>query len=163
MSDPSTVPYSYRADPAVPAFDDSAPLVIFDGHCVLCSCGVQWMLARDPNGTSQFAAIQQPIPQALYCHYRLDAERFDTFMVLAGGVPHTKWAGIRAAAHTLPAPWRWLGSLAAVVPAALGDRIYDWVQRNRITWFGRREVCLVPTTAMTQRFLLSKRAAHSGS
>jgi hypothetical protein len=27
--------YSYRADPQVPKFDDSRPLLIFDGHCVL--------------------------------------------------------------------------------------------------------------------------------
>ena len=37
------VRYSYRADPAVPRFDDSEALIIFDGHCVLCSSGVQWM------------------------------------------------------------------------------------------------------------------------
>ena len=30
-------PYSYRADPSVSQFDDSAPIVIFDGMCVLCS------------------------------------------------------------------------------------------------------------------------------
>ena len=28
-------PYSYRADPAVPAFDDSRPLFVFDNVCVL--------------------------------------------------------------------------------------------------------------------------------
>jgi predicted DCC family thiol-disulfide oxidoreductase YuxK len=32
--------YTYRSDPAVPLFHDSAPLIIFDGHCVLCSTGV---------------------------------------------------------------------------------------------------------------------------
>ena len=39
-------PYSYRADTSVPAFDDSEPLLIFDGHCVLCASGVQWMLVN---------------------------------------------------------------------------------------------------------------------
>jgi predicted DCC family thiol-disulfide oxidoreductase YuxK len=146
-------PFSYRDDPAVPAFDDSRPLVIFDGHCVLCSTGVQWMLARDPEGASRFAAIQQPMPAALYRHYGLDAERFDTFMVLADGVPHLRWAGALAAARTLPAPWRWLGMLGRIVPDAVGDPIYDWVQRNRIRWFGSREVCLAPEPGQRARFL----------
>ncbi|MBN9247873.1 MAG: DUF393 domain-containing protein, partial [Hyphomicrobium sp.] len=58
--------YSYRDDPAVPSFDDTRPLIIFDGLCVLCSGGVQWMLDRDPAGRSQFAVIQDPLPKALY-------------------------------------------------------------------------------------------------
>ncbi len=49
--------YSYRSDPAVPRFDDSEPLIIFDGNCVLCSSGIEWMLKRDPNGTSRHAVI----------------------------------------------------------------------------------------------------------
>lgn len=146
-------PHSYRNDPTVPAFDDTRPLVIFDGLCVLCSTGVHWMLQRDPGGTSQFAAIQQPIPRALYGHYDLDAETFDTFMVLADGVPHTKWAGVLAAARTLPPPWRWLATLGRIVPNFIGDPLYDWVQRNRIGWFGRRDDCLMPSATQRGRFL----------
>ena len=37
-------PYSYRADPAVPAFPDDKGLVVFDGVCVLCSGFVQFVI-----------------------------------------------------------------------------------------------------------------------
>jgi predicted DCC family thiol-disulfide oxidoreductase YuxK len=149
-------PYSYRADVTVPDFDDSAPLVIFDGHCVLCSSGVQWMLARDPEGSSRFAIVQSPLPQALYRHYGLDAETFETFMVLRDGIPHLKWDGWLAAARTMPAPWRWLGRLGRLVPDFVGDRLYDWVQRNRFSWFGKRASCFLPSASERQRFLLDK-------
>ena len=33
--------YSYRNDPAVPAFPDERPIVIFDGNCVLCYAFVE--------------------------------------------------------------------------------------------------------------------------
>ena len=111
--------YSYRSDPEVPAFDDGAALVIFDGHCVLCSSGVQWMLARDRGGTARFAAIQDPVPQAIYRHYGLDAETFDTFMVLDRGVAYTRWAGLLAAARTMPRPWRWLQPVVESVAGKL--------------------------------------------
>jgi predicted DCC family thiol-disulfide oxidoreductase YuxK len=150
--------HSYRADPAVPAFDDSAPLIIFDGHCVLCSTGVQWMLARDPNGTSRFAAVQSPIPRAIYRHYGLDPDAFDTFMVLMDGEPHLRWAGVTAAARTMPQPWRALGRLGRIVPAFVGDRLYDFVQRNRIAWFGARDACFAPAAAERQRFLQAEPA-----
>ena len=146
-------PFSYRGDPAVPAFDDTRPLIIFDGLCVLCSNGVQWMLAHDPDGSSQFAAIQEPLPRALYAHYGLDAERFETFLVLADGMPSTRWAGVLAAGRTLPQPWRILAFLGRLVPGVFGDRLYDWVQRNRLKWFGSRSTCHMPDTRQRARFL----------
>ncbi len=149
----TTAPYSYRADTGVPSFDDSQPLIIFDGMCVLCSTGIDWMLKRDPSGNTRFAAIQQPVPQALYNHYGLDAARFDTFMVLADGLPHTKWAGVLAAARTLPQPWRALCILGGIVPDRIGNRLYDWVQRNRLGWFGSRATCRMPNANEARRFL----------
>lgn len=145
--------YSYRHDADVPMFDDAKPLVIFDGECVLCSSGVQWMIERDPEGTAVFAAIQQAAPRALYKHYALDPDAFDTFMVLKDGEPHLRWRGVLAAAGLLPAPWRWLGRAGRIVPDVIGDAIYDWVQRNRIGWFGARETCFAPNEAMRRRFL----------
>lgn len=148
-------PYAYRDDPSVPSFDDTKPLIIFDGYCVLCSSGVQWMLARDPKGEARFAAISEPVPHALYCHYGLDPIAFDTFMVLTGGVPHLRWRGLCAAARLMPAPWTWLGAAGRIVPDFIGDAIYDFVQRNRISWFGSRDVCFPPDDEKRHRFLMS--------
>lgn len=145
--------YSYRSDPDVPAFDDTRPIVIFDGLCVLCSSGVQWMLDRDPGGDTRFTVIQDPLAQAIYKHYGLDPETFDTFMVLRNGLPYMRWAGVLAAARTLPQPWRALGIVGRVVPDFVGDRIYDWVQRNRLKWFGEHTSCRRPNEQETSRFL----------
>jgi predicted DCC family thiol-disulfide oxidoreductase YuxK len=147
------VSYSYRDDPRVPLFDDSKPLIIFDGLCVLCSTGVQWMMARDPDGSSRFAAIQTDIPRALYAHYNLDADSFETFMVLADGVAHTRWRGLLAAGKTLPQPWRVLAIIGRIVPDFIGNPIYDVVQRKRIGWFGARAACFVPDIRQRARFM----------
>lgn len=148
------LPYSYLRDADVPDFDDSKPLVIFDGECVLCSSGVQWMIKRDPHGAYVFAAIQEAAPRGLYLHYDLDPDAFDTFMVLKDGAPHLRWRGVLAAAGLMPAPWRWLGGLGRIIPDVIGDAVYDWVQRNRIGWFGARETCFTPDETMRRRFLM---------
>ena len=147
--------YTYRNDPAVPAFDDAKPLVIFDGHCVLCSSGVQWMMAHDPNGQAVFAAIQEPTPRALYAHYGLDPDAFDTFMVLTEGKPFLRWRGVCKAAQLMPAPWRWLGAMGRIIPDFIGDAIYDFVQRNRIGWFGASDACFAPDPKTRSRFLIN--------
>ncbi|MDZ7628067.1 MAG: DCC1-like thiol-disulfide oxidoreductase family protein [Parvularculaceae bacterium] len=153
MSADRLAAYSYRTDPRVPPFDDATPLLIFDGKCVLCSRGVQWMLRRDPGGATRFAAIQEDISRALYAHYDLDAEEFDTFMVLKDGRPYLRWAGVLAAARTLPAPWKWLGQAGRLAPRFIGDALYDFVQRNRLAWFGARDACFAPTAKERRRFL----------
>ncbi len=145
--------YSYSNDASVPKFDDSAPLIIFDGHCVLCSNGVKFMLARDPHGSSRFAAIQHPTARAIYKHYDLDADRFDTFMVLKDGLPHVKWRGALAAGETLGIFWRGLSIAGRIIPTPIGDWVYDIIQRNRLTWFGSRDTCFVPDAHQHQRFL----------
>ena len=45
-------------------------------------------------------------------------------------------------------------ALDAGYPAAsLRERLYEWVARNRLHWFGRREVCYVASAAERERFL----------
>jgi predicted DCC family thiol-disulfide oxidoreductase YuxK len=111
------------------------------------------MLAHDRAGTSRFTAIQSEVPRALYRHFGLDPDCFETFMVLSGGVPYVRWAGLLAAGRTMPAPWSWLGMLGRLISSVIGDRIYDIIQRNRFGWFGRRDVCLTPSAEFKWRFL----------
>ena len=42
---------------------------------------------------------------------------------------------------------------AAMVQENLRDAVYRWIARNRYRWFGRSEVCRVPTPALRARFL----------
>ncbi len=145
--------FTYRADPSVPAFDDAEPLFIFDGFCVLCSDGVKWMMKRDPNGTTRFVSVQSPLARAIYAHYGIDPDHFDTFMLLENGVPYYRYRGWLEAAKTMPAPWCWLGFVGHIIPEFVGDAVYDVIQKNRFNWFGKRETCLVPDASTKARFL----------
>ena len=84
------VPYSYRADPAVPAFPDDKALVVFDGVCVLCSGFAKFILKRDKTLAIRLATAQSPLGQALYRHYGLDAVEFESNLVLADGRAYAK-------------------------------------------------------------------------
>lgn len=39
------------------------------------------------------------------------------------------------------------------VPKSFRDIIYDWVAKNRYSWFGKRDVCMIPTAELESRFL----------
>ena len=67
-------PYSYRGDPAVPAFPDDRPIIIFDGYCALCSGWARFVLRHDPRGVYRLLPAQSPLGHALYVHYGLNPQ-----------------------------------------------------------------------------------------
>lgn len=146
----SDQPYSYRANPAVPPFDDRRPLFVFDEVCVLCSGGASFIMRHDPDGKIALTSAQGALGQALYQHYGLQMHA--TFLFLANGIASTKSEGYFAIARVLGGWWR-LGEAARIVPRGLRDWLYDLVARNRYRWFGKTEACALLTDEQRARML----------
>jgi predicted DCC family thiol-disulfide oxidoreductase YuxK len=145
-------PYSYRADPAVPSFPDDKALIVFDGVCVLCSAFARFIVARDVNFAFRFTTAQSPLGQALYRHYRLDAQTFATNLLIVEGRVYGKLDSLAQTAALIGGPWRLLLGLR-LLPYALADPAYDAVARNRFRLFGRHEHCMIPPSTWRARFL----------
>ena len=149
---PAPRPFSYRGDPAVPAFPDDRPIIVFDGVCVLCSAWVGFVLRHDTRGLFRLLAAQSPLGQALYVHYGLDPVDYETNLLLSGGRLFVKSEGSIRMAEGLGFPWRLAGVLR-LIPLRLRDLLYEWVARNRLRWFGMRTTCYLPKPADRARFL----------
>ena len=91
MPDVTDRPYSYRHDPAVPAFDDARALFVFDGVCVLCSGGASRLMRIDRKRRVNFTPVDSPLSRALCRHYRVDPNK--TYLLVAGGRAFTKTRG----------------------------------------------------------------------
>ena len=145
-------PYSYRTDPAVPAFPDNKALVVFDGVCVLCSGFARFILKRDHAFVFRLTTAQSPLGQALFRHYGLDTEMLETNLVLIDGRPYTKLDTVPAVAERLGGGWRLLAVLRAI-PRPIGDWLYDRIARNRYRLFGRHDSCMMPEPQWRERFI----------
>ena len=144
--------HSYRDDASVPSFDDSHPIVVFDGVCVLCSGSMDFILRHDAKREFRFLIAQSALGQALYRHYGLSSENLDTVLVIDSGHLHVKLGAFAAVMRRLPGAWPLL-SVVRFLPRVISDFCYDLVARNRYRWFGKREACLMPTPELRQRFL----------
>jgi predicted DCC family thiol-disulfide oxidoreductase YuxK len=145
-------PYDYRGDPAVPAFPDDRPIIVFDGHCALCSGWVSFVLRHDRAAAFRLLPAQTALGAALYRHYRLDPEDYETNILIADGLAFFKSESAIGMLERLGAPWSWARILRAM-PVWLRDRLYEIVARNRLRWFGRREQCLISAPRYEDRFL----------
>ena len=145
-------PYSYRKDAAVPPFADDKPIIIFDGLCVLCSTAATFVLRHDRSGVFRLLAAQSPIGAALYSHYGLDRQDYETMILIADGVAFLKSEAAIRIAEGLGFPWS-LAMVFRIVPLGWRDRFYAWVARNRLKWFGKRDICFLPDPRHADRFL----------
>jgi predicted DCC family thiol-disulfide oxidoreductase YuxK len=144
--------YSYRNDPAVPAFTDDRALVVFDGECVFCSGWVQFVLKRDKEARYRFVAAQTQLGDALYRHYGLNRYNYETNLLIEDGRAYFKSAATIRIAGSLGFPWSMLRLLEAI-PEKVLDPVYEVTARNRYRIAGRRASCYVPTAEERSRFL----------
>lgn len=144
------------------------PTVLFDGVCNLCNGLVTFLIEHDPEARLRFAPLQTarakdpsqkrwgPSPLR---DLNVDPENMETIVFVEPST-HPNWpprvtvrsdAALRVARY-LPRPWRWARFLR-VIPRPIRDAAYNVVAKNRYRWFGRREVCRVPTPEIAERFI----------
>jgi predicted DCC family thiol-disulfide oxidoreductase YuxK len=143
---------NYRARAGAPTFPEDRPIVIFDGHCVLCSRFARFLLKHDRRARFRLMAAQSPLGQAIFRHLGLDPVRFETNVLLDQGYAWFKSDGTIRMFVLLGFPWSVLAVLR-LLPRSLLDRLYDWIARNRLKWFGTQSVCYLADPAQADRFL----------
>ncbi len=125
-------------------------LILFDGYCNFCSDAVQWLVSIDHQALFKFTSIQSPLGRELYEQQGLDPENVQTLMLVDGELILTKSDAVLAILAKLN--WPLLGA-AQWLPKTARDRAYDEFAARRFALFGRRDICLVPTGELVERFL----------
>ncbi|CUH53125.1 thiol-disulfide oxidoreductase DCC family protein [Shimia marina] len=150
---PARAPFSYRDDPAVPAFEDSGPVTVMDGDCALCSFGARMIARFDHAERFKICPAQTALGTALLGHYDLSPDDPESWLLLYDGQAYASLdAMIRAGAlvggigHAL---WPLRG-----LPGPAQDWIYRRIARNRYRLFGRSDMCALPDEKLKARLLL---------
>jgi predicted DCC family thiol-disulfide oxidoreductase YuxK len=107
---------------------------------------------HDPTGIFGFAAQQSPVGQALIAKYMGGFQKRSTVILIAGDSVYTESGAILEIIARLGPPWSWL-ALLRVVPRRLRDACYGFVVRHRYQWFGRTDICQVPSADARSRFI----------
>jgi predicted DCC family thiol-disulfide oxidoreductase YuxK len=128
-------------------------IILFDGICNLCNGSVVFILQHEKDHTVQFASIQSEMGQRLLGWCGLP-KGFNQAVVL---IDHGRiYLGSTAAlkiGQQLRFPWSFLSDAGLIVPRFIRDWAYKQIATHRYQWFGKRDVCMVPTENLKTRFL----------
>jgi predicted DCC family thiol-disulfide oxidoreductase YuxK len=121
-------------------------IVLIDGDCALCVGLVEWLAQRIPSDkltpeTIVFVPGESDWGQELLS--KAHVAGFDSVVVLKNGHVLQEGDAVLALADVLPQRWRVVAALGRVVPRPWRNAVYRWVAKNRISWFGRKEVCAI--------------------
>lgn len=149
---PRMTAYSYRNDPAVPAFDDRTPVAVMDAECAICSWGARMIHRLDRAGTTRICPIQSPLGIALLTHYGLDPQDPASWLFLDGGTAHKDFQAVLHAGRRYGG-LGYLTQTLRLIPRPLRDWLYRRLARNRYALFGRADLCALPDPALQRRIL----------
>ena len=128
-------------------------IILFDGVCNLCNGSVIFILEREKQPIFQFASIQSERGKELLEWCRLPKD-FNQAVIL---IDERKiYLGSTAAlkiGQYLNFPWSILSCMGLVVPRFIRDWVYNQIARHRYQWFGKRDMCMIPTESLRARFI----------
>ncbi|MEI4471801.1 thiol-disulfide oxidoreductase DCC family protein [Frigidibacter sp. MR17.24] len=144
--------HSYRDDPAVPAFDDAAPVAVMDAGCAACSWGARIIHRLDRTGRVRICPVQSPLGAALLRHYGLDPDDPASWLFLDEGRAHAGFDAVLHAGRRLGG-WGRLAAVLRLLPRPVRGALYRWLARHRYRLFGRADLCALPDPAFRARLL----------
>jgi predicted DCC family thiol-disulfide oxidoreductase YuxK len=127
-------------------------IVLFDGVCNFCNGAVRFIIERDPKAQFQFASLQSHPAQALLKKLYFEQADLESIVLIEDSTIYTASTAALRIVKRLSGSWPLL-YIFVLVPRPLRDWVYSIVARHRYRWFGRQDVCMVPTPNLRQRFL----------
>jgi predicted DCC family thiol-disulfide oxidoreductase YuxK len=121
-------------------------IALIDGDCALCVGLVEWLGKRIPREkltpeNIMFIPGESDWGQELLSS--AGVKHFDSVVVLKDNEVLQESQAVLALTEVLPRHWRFAAALARLGPPPMRNGLYRWIARNRISWFGRKEVCAI--------------------
>jgi len=127
-------------------------IILFDGLCNLCDRSVQFIIKRDPKKQFRFSSLQSPFGNKQLHAFRLSANELYSIILVKEGTYLQKSDAALEIAKSLQQPWPFFYAFK-IVPRFFRDWMYDVIAKNRYSWFGKKESCMIPTQDLKSRFI----------
>ena len=127
-------------------------IILFDGLCNLCNGSVQFIINRDAKKQFRFASLQSSFGNHQLHKFGLATNQLYSIILIKEGRYLQKSNAALEIARNLDGLWPAF-YIFKIVPRFLRDWAYDCIAKNRYSWFGKKDSCMIPTPELKSRFL----------
>lgn len=128
------------------------PILLFDGVCNLCNGAVDFIIRHEKSSEIRFASIQSEAAQSILKALSKDFTKMNTLYVLVNDSILEKSEAVLFIAKFLKKPWSFV-QIFKFLPISFLNLIYEYISKNRYSFFGKRETCRLPDQSILDRFL----------
>ncbi len=130
---------------------DNQKVVFFDGVCHLCNGSIQFLLKYNSRKDLLFAPLQSDIAIESLGQYG-KKELGDSIIYVKNGKVYSESTAALQLAGELMFPISIL-KVFLILPQFIRNGVYRWIARNRYSWFGKYDSCMIPGPEVSHRFL----------
>jgi predicted DCC family thiol-disulfide oxidoreductase YuxK len=136
----------------MPVEKDHTSIILFDGVCNFCNSSINFVIRHDKKNHFRFATLQSETGKELLKKHHVDPSTTDSIVLIENESAYVKsTAALRITKHLNGAyP---LAYTLLIIPAFIRNIVYDFIARNRYKWFGKKEVCMVPSEEVKSKFI----------
>jgi len=128
-------------------------IILFDGECNLCDWSVQLLLENDPHDVFRFASLQSNRGKEIQGEYGIDSTAMSSIIIIDDYSGYkSKTSAVFSITRSMGKFW-YLFNIFWIVPQPIRDWIYTKIAKNRYTWFGKKNTCIIMTEDIRHKFL----------
>lgn len=133
--------------------EENKKIILFDGVCNLCNGFIQFVIKRDTTDVFRYAALQSKIGQQLISERSIDTTKIDSVILVEPNVAYYVKSDAALQVGRQLKGYRTISKLLNLIPSGLRNIVYDFIARNRYSWYGKKEQCMIPTPELKAKFL----------
>lgn len=127
------------------------PVVLFDGVCNFCNGAVNFVIRHDREKKFHFAPLQSDYGKQKRAEFGI-GDHIDSIILIEDSKAYIHSTGGLRLAKGLGFPWSVLYAFI-IVPCPIRDWFYKLFAKYRYKLFGKKDVCMMPTPEIKERFL----------
>lgn len=128
-------------------------IILFDGVCNYCNEKVNFIIKNDKKDVFRFVAIQSETGKKIIIYLGIDSALDSIILYEPGYAYFIKSEAVFRIIKHLSSSVKLL-LLFNFIPTSVKNIFYDIIAKNRYKWFGKMEICMLPSEDLKSKFLV---------
>ncbi|MFT4575325.1 MAG: putative DCC family thiol-disulfide oxidoreductase YuxK [Polaribacter sp.] len=128
-------------------------IILFDGVCNFCNLIVLKIIKHDSKDLFVFTSLQSETGKEITNHLNIDTSKIDSIILFeTENNFHIKSNAALRIMQLLGGFWK-ATALFKILPVSFRDSIYNYIAKNRYSWFGKKDTCMIPSPRIKSKFI----------